>query len=369
MVARWIERWGTSNPTSVALDDAAVCAATTREHARTFTLASHLLPARKRRAAFAVYAFCRVADDMVDSWQASRAAGAAPPESEASPASRLAAYGEELERALAGDPRGPVMRELARAARLHRIPAEALRELLAGIALDLHATAYGSWGELLGYCEGVASSVGEMCTHVFGVSGGPAEREAAVRYARTLGVAMQLTNILRDVGEDARRGRCYLPQDEIAAVGLRESEIMEAGRGHDGALAADPRWRELLGFQVARARGLYAAAAPGIALLETDARRCTMACSSGYAAILGAIEERGYDTLSGRARVGRMRRAGVLWRAWRGLADPAGTDTGADPHATLPPGTTGAHAAADGDAPTWGRTTARPLAALGRPAT
>ena len=311
--------------------DARVCARITRAHARTFALASRFLPATKRRAAFALYAFCRQADDLVDSADDSTPAG------RGATSARLASYGRELDAALDGEPRGPVFRELARFVTAYRVPPEVLRELLAGVARDLEPVRYATWVELGRYCEGVASTVGEMCTHVFGVPGGAPARERALRYARTLGVAMQLTNILRDIGEDARRGRCYLPEDEVATVGLSRNRILEAGQRRDGSLARDPNWRRLLCFQVARARALYAAAQPGIALLAPDAQRCATACATGYAAILDAIEARDYDTLSGRARVGNWGRATILWEAWR-----VGR-----PGAATPPD--------DGPVPTWDR--------------
>jgi phytoene synthase len=152
-----------------------------------------------------------------------------------------------------------------------------------------------------------------MCAHVFGVEGGAPALSRALRYARALGIAMQLTNILRDVGEDARRGRCYLPADELAMFGLSRDEVL-----HDPQLAHDERWRPFMAFEVGRARSLYEAARPGIDLLAADARGCARACSHGYAAILGAIEQKGYDTISTRARVDLWSRAGILWNAWRG---------------------------------------------------
>lgn len=316
--------------------DARACATIVRTHARTFTLASYFLPPAKRRAVFALYAFCRVADDIVDDSDPGDPVGTA---------HRLAAYGVELERALAGRPDGPVFRELARFVAAYAVPPTVLRELLAGIARDIVPGRYQSWTELGHYCEGVASTVGEMCTHVFGVSGGAAGRDRALGFARTLGVAMQLTNILRDIGEDARRGRCYLPEEELLAVGLSRAAVIDAGVAADGALARDPRWRALLGFQIARARALYAAAAPGISLLAPDAQRCATACASGYAAILGAIEARGYDTLSGRARVSAAVRAGILWGAWRSSRDG-----------------TAAHTDGAGPVPGWAHTGPSPIA-------
>lgn len=328
--------------------DARSCAAVVREHARTFYFASWLLPPAKRRAAYALYAFCRVADDLVDRAQGRYGRAASPAE--------VARQLDEYERALdltlaagaggsgsltaarlprAAAPHAAVFRELRQVLDCYGVPEPVLRELLAGVARDLSPTRYASWADLVTYCEGVASSVGEMCTYVFGVTDAPAAapgvsvaaagpaaltpdaraREArarALRYARTLGVAMQLTNILRDVGEDARRGRCYLPDDALAAFGLSCDDVLT-----NQALGADERWRPFMAYMVGRARALYEAAAPGIPLLAPDARRCAAACATGYAGILGAIERAGYDTVTRRAHLGTARRAAVLWQAWR----------------------------------------------------
>jgi phytoene synthase len=286
----------------MTLNDAACCRRIVRHHARTFWLASHFLPDAKRRAAFALYAFCRVADDLVDEAAAGRVADVA---------AELAAYRAQLDDALAARPASPVFRELALAASTHGVPAAVLHELLDGVARDCAPVRYQCWRELADYCAGVASSVGEMCTHVFGVDGDQLVRERALRHARTLGVAMQLTNILRDVGEDGRQGRCYLPAEDLAAHGLSVAEVLA------GQLAGDPRWTALMTFEIARARQLYAEAIPGIALLAPDARRCAHACAVGYSRILDAIESNGYDSFRTRARLGTIARANVLWSTWR----------------------------------------------------
>ena len=123
---------------------------------------------------------------------------------------------------------------------------------------------------------------------------------------------MQLTNILRDVGEDAARGRCYLAHDDLATHGLSASEVL------NGRLRAnDSRWTRFMRFQVARAHALYAQARPGIALIEPDAQRCASACLEGYAGILHAIEANSYDSLVSRASLSTPRRLLVLWNAWR----------------------------------------------------
>ena len=340
--------------TTAAHHDARGCAAVVREHGRTFYMASWLLSAPKRRDAYALYAFCRIADDLVDRAQGRFGAAVAPDQV----ARELADYERALDVALHGAhadvdhtvlpasvvPHAAVFRELRRVVQAHGVPPGALRELLAGVARDLAPVRYDTWAELVTYCEGVASSVGVMCTYVFGVAPTPAAvvnerlRARALPYARTLGVAMQLTNILRDVGEDARRGRCYLPASDLAAFALTPEEILERAGGLDPsasiALARDPRWIAFAAAMVARARALYDAAAPGIALLAPDARRCAAACATGYAGILGAIERAGYDTITRRASLGSTRRAAVLWQAWRWRADAA--ITAHDLHAPVP---------------------------------
>lgn len=289
----------------MAPSDALHCEQLTRRHARTFALASRFLPAEKRRGTYALYAFCRIADDLVD------LAGSSADRHDL--VGRLDALRRDLDRALAGEGSDPVFRELAWSVERFGIPGAPLHELLGGVSLDLTVERWASWGDLLRYCEGVAGCVGEMCVAVLGVAGGPDVRPTAVSHARALGVAMQLTNVLRDVGEDARLGRCYLPVDELAEHGLTPDDIV-AGRRVCGL----PQWRALMRRQVARAREYYAAAAPGIAMLEPDAQRCAAACALGYSRILDVIERNGYDSLTRRASLGWSDRAMVLGRCLLG---------------------------------------------------
>jgi len=283
--------------------DALYCERIARRHARTFALASYFLPPHKRRAAFALYAFCRVADDVVD---------IAAPGDDTDIARALSEYERALQEALAGAPGGPVFRELFLAVQEHGVPPRVLHELVSGVARDLVPARYESWAELAEYCEGVASTVGEMCTYVFGVPAGSDARQRALQHARTLGVAMQLTNILRDVGEDAQRGRCYLPLEDLDHFDIAVNEVL------GGSLSAgDARWRSLMAFEIARARELYCAAQPGIGLLAPDSQRCASACSIGYARILDEIEALHFDTLHHRACLGQVARARVLFGVWR----------------------------------------------------
>jgi phytoene synthase len=304
------------------VDDAAQCRQIVRTHARTFWLASHFLPPDKRRSAYALYAFCRVADDLVD-----RAASGSLPDV----ALRFGDYCRHLRETLADRPKGAVFRELHRAVRVHDIPAPVFQELLEAIASDCTPAAYATWPDLYRYCEGVASTVGEMCTYVFGVTGGDDARRRALTHARILGVAMQLTNILRDVGEDARSGRCYLPEEDLARFGLTREDVLR------GVRPTDWRWRSLMTFEIARARSLYACAMPGIALLSADSQRCATACAIGYSGILGAIESIGYDTFASRARLGLGARAAVAWKVWR-MPLPGDAEDKAPPIRTRPEG-------------------------------
>ena len=299
-----VPRTSTWTDARMISNDEAHCRQIVRAHARTFALASRFLPTEKRSAAFALYAFCRVADDLVD-------VGMRQAQASGDVSAQLVAYRGQLDEALAGRPSDSVFRELLRAAQRYAVPAAVLHELLDGVARDCAPTHYATWAELSRYCEGVASSVGEMCTYVFGVAGDGSTRTRALAHARTLGVAMQLTNILRDVGEDARMGRCYLPDEDLARFGLSRLEVLS------GTASADDRWKALMRCEIARARSLYDQAMPGIGLLAPDARRCAAACAIGYAGILRAIEMNDFDTFTIRARIGTLSRASVFWSAWR----------------------------------------------------
>lgn len=280
------------------LVDEKVCRSVTRTHARTFFLASSLLPAEKRRASFALYAFCRAVDDAVDVGASSREGAE----------STLGEHRLAVQRAQAGHGDTPEFRELAWAVRRFHVPLHVFDELLRGVATDLTVTRYASWTDLEAYCQGVASSVGEMCAYVFGVRD-PASMQVAVRHARTLGVAMQLTNILRDVGEDALRGRVYLPADELTAHGLTVDSVLDA------SVALQPGWKPFLASQIDRARAYYRGAAPGYALLDGTAAAAARACGIGYEGILDEIAANDGDVFSRRARLGWGSRLAVLARA------------------------------------------------------
>ena len=290
-----------------------VCGNIVRRHARTFAMASAFLPLTKRRGTYALYAFCRLADDAVDR---------AGPGGREQVRKNLAALRSQLDDAITGGFAGPVMHETAWAIRRFGIPMAPVDELVNGVARDLDPTDYRDWPSLESYCEGVASSVGELCTHVFGVIGGESNRARAIGYARTLGVAMQLTNILRDIGEDASNGRCYLPDDALLSAGLTREQVI--ARDVDVRSRA---WREMMRYFVKQARTLYREALPGIGMLAPDSQRCANACAVGYAAILEAIEEAEYDSVSMRAHIGFRRKTKLMLSLYRN--DPATLVAGA----------------------------------------
>lgn len=276
------------------------CKAITRSHSRTFFMASALLPPAEREAVQALYAFCRISDDLVDRGSANR----------------LNDLQEWRRRSLSPNPPADSLVALAWAdARTrYRIPIRYAEQLLDGVASDLTVTRYHAFAELAHYCYGVASTVGLMSMHIVGY-----ESEEAIPYAVKLGVALQLTNILRDVGEDWENGRFYLPLDELHAFNLREADLAERTMDH--------RWRAFMRFQIRRTRRLYAEALPGIALLSPQGRFAIGAAAELYQAILQDIERHNYDVFHRRAHVtGREkleRLPGIWWRARNGRYSPA----------------------------------------------
>lgn len=269
------------------------CTAVTSQHSRTFYTASALMPRAERQAIRALYAFCRVSDDLVDRDLGDRQV-------------LLQAW---RERAMSSHPAEDDLVALAWADARARygIPPQYAEQLLDGVARDLSFARYESFADLADYCYGVASTVGLMSMHITGFSG-----NEAIPYAVKLGVALQLTNILRDVAEDWANGRCYLPQDELAAFGLTEADIAEKRNGR--------RWQAFMQFQIARTRQLYSEAMPGIALLGRKGRFAVAAAAELYQAILDDIEAHNYDVftrrahLNGRAKLQRL--PGIWWRSF-----------------------------------------------------
>ena len=265
------------------------CEQVTAHNSRSFYLASKLLPLDKRRATRALYAFCRTTDDIVDH-----------------PDGNIRKNLEQWrQRSLSWSPPSTDLAAIAWAdARArYQIPTRYAEQLIDGVARDLHQTRYQTFEDLASYCYGVASTVGLMSMHITGFAS-----EAAIPYAIKLGVALQLTNILRDVAEDWERDRLYLAQAELDAFGLTETDI-ERG-------VVTNRWRTFMKFQIERTRRLYQEAWPGIAMLAPEGQLAIAAAADFYREILKDIEAHDYDVFSRRAHISgwaKLRRLPGLW--------------------------------------------------------
>jgi phytoene synthase len=272
----------------------AYCDQLTKAYSRTFDMASGLLPPEKRRATRALYAFCRVSDNLVDSH-----------DGPGDPREDLVVWREHiLTPRLPAD--NPVAMAWSDTRARYGIPWRYAEQLINGVACDLQEVRYANFEQLAEYCYLVASTVGLMAMHIIGFHSAD-----AIPYAVRLGVALQLTNILRDVAEDWQDGRLYLPRDELARFGLEESDI-ESG-------VVDDRWRDFMRFQIQRNRRLYAESLPGIAYLDADGRFAIAAAAELYQGILHDIEAHDYDVFTRRAHLstwGKLRRLpGIWWRS------------------------------------------------------
>jgi 15-cis-phytoene synthase len=272
-------------------DDRLACRAWIRRHSKSFFLSSLLLPARVRQASWALYAFCRRADDAVDEVQAGGLA-------------RVAHLRRRLDEVYAGRATDdPIDRAFAAVVERHQLPRALPDELLAGMEMDARGVDYRTDDELLRYCFRVAATVGLMMTRVMGCSD-----DVAYLRAADLGVAMQLTNIARDVGEDARRGRVYLPESLCAEVGLDRRRLATATTAEAPVRAAV---KTLLG----RAAAHYRAADAGVPLLPADCRLAIAASRRIYAAIGDAVARNGYDSVTERAYVSLPAKLALVARA------------------------------------------------------
>jgi phytoene synthase len=304
-----------------AHDDAAAvehayryCQQTTRTHAKSFYFSARFLPREKRRAIYAVYALCRHVDDEVDE------AGV---EDERGARAAVERWGAELDAVYRGQTLGvgrrvqpsddsvetlenfsPVLVAWRDMLAHYRIAQELPLELMRGVLMDTYQKSYETWEELRVYCYRVASVVGLMSSEIFGYS-----KPETLRYAEALGLAMQLTNILRDVGEDLSMGRIYLPQEDLRRFDLTEQDLR---RGE-----VSERFRELMRFEIRRARDFYHEAEKGIPLLDRDARFTVLLAARLYARILNEIERADFDVFSRRAHLSFAAKLRALPRVWR----------------------------------------------------
>jgi phytoene synthase len=264
-----------------------------RREAANFYWGFLALPRPQRTAIYALYDFARQVDDEADAGTGTAAGRLA----------RLERHRERVRTARAGDSTDPVMSVLAWAMVRYSIPAVELEMLIDGVGMDLAVSRYGSFDELREYCTLVASIVGRMCVRIFGYND-----HQAIELADELGIALQLINILRDVREDASRGRVYFPLDELRMFGIEEHDILNA--------RLTPRWDEFIAFQAARARRHHARGIRVTEYIPRTAAVCVRTMAGIYTGILDRIERDPRLPLRERASLSKVDKLGVMARSW-----------------------------------------------------
>ncbi|NTW01091.1 MAG: phytoene/squalene synthase family protein [Oscillochloris sp.] len=264
------------------------CEQIIRQHSKSFFLSTQFLPADKRRAVRAFYAFCRVTDDTVDQAHGD--------------ATRALAEWVQQARAIHPHTDNPVLLAWHDTRTTYNLSAHLVDELLAGVAMDLSIHRYATFADLWLYCYRVASVVGLLSMGVIGAAPG------ATPYAIKLGVALQMTNILRDVGEDVKRGRVYLPEEDLERFGLTTDDILNS--------VYDERFRRMMRFQVERAYRLYDESWDGIGLLPSDSRFAVAAAARVYRGILDNLVANNYDSYTRRAYLTFREKIARLPRLW-----------------------------------------------------
>jgi 15-cis-phytoene synthase len=290
-----------------SLEDAyELCRQITAKYSKTFYLGTLLMPEEKRRAIWAIYVWCRRTDELVDG-----------PLANLTTHETLEQWEQQLESVFAGQPIDDLDVALVDALKRFPVDIQPFRDMIAGQHMDLYRSRYETFEELKLYCYRVAGTVGLMVTPVMGVDVTPKttpwdiyrnEEIDPTEDAIALGIANQLTNILRDVGEDARRGRIYIPLNELALFNYTEQDLLNG--------VIDERWRELMRFQIQRARKFFASAERGISALSPDARFPIWSALMLYSGILDVIEQNQYDVFQRRAYVPGVRKMACLPIAW-----------------------------------------------------
>ncbi len=281
---------GTKTDLELAYRD---CRTITRREAKNFYYAFLTLAPDKRRAIYAAYSFCRYCDDSVDEENSN--------ESKLKTLPRLKS---ELAQTFEGRPDSPVFLALADVARRYDIPHRYFHEIIEGVESDLIKTRYHDFDELREYCYRVASVVGLICIHIFGYKSAEAKE-----YAVDLGLAMQLTNIIRDIKEDLAMGRIYLPQDEMTRFGYSEDMLKEGIRNE--------AFIELARFQAARARNYFQSGSKLLPYLSRRSRACPAVLGAIYSKVLGRIEKSGYDVLAKqRVSLSKPEKVRIMAQTW-----------------------------------------------------
>lgn len=268
------------------------CADKLEASGSSFAASFRFLDRHKRQALNALYAFCREVDDVVDDTGDLAVAHAA-----------LDGWRREIAALDVGQPTHPVAQALATARSRYSLSVEQLTEIIDGMQMDLNQTRYPDFVQLQLYCHRAAGVVGLLAAEIFGVTD-----RRTLKYAHALGLAFQLTNIIRDVGEDARRGRIYLPQDELARFGVAEQDLI-SGR-------YSPAFRELMAFQAARAREHYDRACASLPAIDRKAQRPGLIMAAIYRTLLDRMEKDGYPVLDRRVTLGAPHKLWLAVKTW-----------------------------------------------------
>lgn len=262
-----------------------LCSEITRDHSKSFYFSTSFLPKAKRKAIRAFYAFCRTTDDMVDVLARGEAEG-----------KRYLDDWRHASRLRSVDQKNPVLAAWTLVRDAYQVPQGYAEELIDGCEMDLTVRRYENWQDLQQYCYCVASTVGLISMHIIGVNNDdPLLFEQSKQPAIELGIALQLTNILRDVGEDLGRDRVYLPLEDMVQFGYTENDL----RNH----IIDDRFRALMRFQIDRAHALYEKGLPAIGNLKSDGRLAVGAAILLYRGILNKIIENDFDVFTRRAQL------------------------------------------------------------------
>ncbi len=271
------------------------CVDITRRSGSSFASAFWMLPKKKRNALHAIYAFCRLADDIADD-----------PKIAGDRTALLARWREELDDAFRGKAQHAVGVALADAIRTYRFPEQVFVDLLAGVEFDLAAEPIESFEDLRLYCYRVASTVGLLVVRILGF-----QNPRSLEFAETLGIAVQLTNVLRDVGDDARTGRIYLPSDELGRFGVSAESIL-AGQMTD-------ELQLLLSFNAKRAASYYERAERLLPDEDRRALRPATAMGRIYRALLEELIERQFPCFERPVRISKPRRVAIAAKVWMGM--------------------------------------------------
>lgn len=276
------------------------CRAKTGGSGSSFYYSFLFLPPDRREAITALYAFCREVDDVVDESTQPEVARAA-----------LAWWRDEIARLLDGTPTHPVTRALRPAIAAYALPRAPFLDILDGMQMDLDAVRYASFDDLLLYCRRVASTVGVLSARVFGFT-----RDATLEFARNLGIAFQLTNIIRDVGEDARRGRIYLPLEDLERFNVPTTDILTRRGGE--------RFCALMEFETKRALHYYDTAMAALPAADRRAQTPSLAMAAIYRRTLDEIRADGFRVLTHKLSLTALRKLWIAWRTARREARWAG---------------------------------------------